>query len=276
MKLGKSPRLFSMSLCLSMGFHAIVLVLLILFINYESPVNREIKDNWIEVEAAPAEKRPEIVKNNRRIVQTEKGEKVEIAKTDSQLGAQNQKVDRETVSRSRSSKLGSSKSQAHTLREPEKTLSHLGLKFLPAVKKSPDESNWATPGTRPEDYLPGMQEADRTALNTKEFKFYGYFQRIRDRLDRAWVPVLRERLKAYYHSGRHLASDTDHVTKVMVILNGQGEIIRVVLLGESGTQELDSAAIAAFNKAGPFPNPPKGIVDRDREVKIPWDFVLKT
>ena len=138
------------------------------------------------------------------------------------------------------------------------------------------DSNWATPGTRPEDYVPGMKESDRTALNTQEFKFYGYFQRIRDRLDRAWVPVLREKLGAYYRSGRLLTSDMDHITKVLVVLNGQGEIVKVIILRESGTQELDSAAIAAFNKAGPFPNPPKGIVDRDKEVKIPWDFVLKT
>jgi TonB family protein len=264
-------------LILSLTFHVAVSSLLFLLIKYESPVNLEKKTDWIQVETVPVmKKNREVVKNSRRIVQTEKTEKSNIAKADAYLGAQNQQVDRQTVSGSKTSKQGSPNTQAQATRERVKTLSHLGLNLFSSAKSGQPETNWATPGTRPEDFLPGMKESDRTALNTQEFKFYGYFQRIRTRLDRAWVPVLREKLIAYYHSGRQLASDMDHTTQLMVVLNGQGEIIKVVILGESGTQELDSAAIAAFNKAGPFPNPPKGIVDRDQEVKIPWDFVLKT
>jgi protein TonB len=48
------------------------------------------------------------------------------------------------------------------------------------------------------------------------------------------------------------------------------------MLSESGTGDLDDAAVGAFNQAGPFPNPPKGMIDLNQEIKIPWDFVLKT
>ena len=82
-------------------------------------------------------------------------------------------------------------------------------------------------GSMPEDYVKGMKESDRTALNTKEYVFYGYFQRIRERLDRAWVPILRDRLVKMYRMGRSLASDMDHITQVIVVLNPQGEIMRV-------------------------------------------------
>jgi protein TonB len=121
-----------------------------------------------------------------------------------------------------------------------------------------------------------MKESDRTALNTKEYQFYGYFQRIRQRLDRAWVPILKEKLASYYRQGRQLASDMDHITKVVVILNENGEIVRVKIVSESGTRELDDAAVNAFNQAGPFPNPPHGMVDTNHEVQVPWDFILKT
>ncbi len=135
---------------------------------------------------------------------------------------------------------------------------------------------WATPGTRPEDYVKGMKESDQTALNTKEFLFYGYFQRIRERLDRAWVKILRVKLALYYNSGHQLANDMDHTTQVLVVLNRTGEIVRVELVNESGTRALDDAAIEAFNQAGPFPNPPKGMTDVNGEVRVPWDFILKT
>ena len=95
-------------------------------------------------------------------------------------------------------------------------------------------------------------------------------------MDRAWVPILRQRLLKLYRRGRHLASDTDHSTRVLVVLNGEGEVTRVQMISESGTSDLDEAAIAAFNEAGPFPNPPKGIINSNGEVEIPWEFILKT
>lgn len=221
----------------------------------------------------------------RRIVQTEKGEKVDRALPDSFLGWQNQIVDRETVSKSKTISMGN-KSQKNVAQQNNKKsersedkgkLSNLGISLF---KSNPltesDNPNWATPGTRPEDYIPGMKLSDMTALNTREYRFYGYFQRIRERLDRAWVPILRERLMKYYRSGRQLASDMDHTTKVMVTLNRQGEIVRVQILNQSGTRDLDESAIAAFNKAGPFPNPPRGMIDVNGEVRVPWDFILKT
>jgi protein TonB len=121
-----------------------------------------------------------------------------------------------------------------------------------------------------------MAESDRTALNTSEYRYYSYFQRVRERLDRAWVPMLKDKLTSFYRAGRHLASDRDYTTKLLVVLNASGEIVRVLLLEPSGTYALDDTAIAAFNRAGPFPNPPKGMVDLNQEVRVPWDFILKT
>ena len=49
--------------------------------------------------------------------------------------------------------------------------------------------------------------------------------------------------------GRHLAQKHRYQSLVQVILNAQGKVIRVELLGQSGKLELDQAAIKAFNKA---------------------------
>lgn len=65
------------------------------------------------------------------------------------------------------------------------------------------------------------------------------------------------------------------VTSLEITLNHLGEIIAIRLLGTSGVRELDDAAVESFNEAGPFPNPPKGLV-RNGQVKIEWGFVVNT
>ena len=64
------------------------------------------------------------------------------------------------------------------------------------------------------------------------------------------------------------------VTSLTVTINKKGEIIEVFLKSRSGIKELDEAAIESFNKAGPFPNPPKGFV-KNGQAKIEWGFVVK-
>lgn len=230
------------------------------------------KLTWIQVD--PQSER------ERRIVQTEQKEKSATAPERAMLGAQNQKADRETVSRNRQIQAASSRPVAPARsksQEESSSLAKFGLPVLqPKAPKPPEQQEAVAPSQRAFDYLPGVKEGDRTVLNTKEFVFYGYFQRIRRRLDQAWIPLLREKLMRLYRSGRQLASDMDHTTRVLVILSTGGEITKVLVLNESGSEELDDAAVKAFNKAGPFPNPPRGLVDEDGEVKIPWDFVLST
>ena len=220
--------------------------------------------------------------NKNRIVETISAEKIKIPDPKAFLGFQTQQTDRQTVNKNKISRVGvePKKAEMHSKVSSEKKVTNsLGLPLsLPpqSLDSKKDSPLWATAGVRPEDYVEGMAESDRTVLNTREYLFFGYFQRIRDRLDKAWVPILRERLMSYYRSGRQLASSTNHTTKIIVTLNAQGEIVKVQLIEESGTKDLDEAAVSAFNKAGPFPNPPKGMIDQNHEIKIPWDFILKT
>lgn len=125
------------------------------------------------------------------------------------------------------------------------------------------------------DHLENVGEDLVTKLNTKEFKYYGYYQRIKAQLNQWWGPKVRERVVRMFKKGRMLASEGNKTTKLVIILNDVGTLVRVQILGESGIRDLDEAAIDAFRAAAPFPNPPKGIVDADGTVKIRWDFVIE-
>ena len=121
-----------------------------------------------------------------------------------------------------------------------------------------------------------FKDGETSALNTKEFVFFSYFDRVRKQLDQTWQPMVRGQIEKIYKNGRRLASQTDFVTRTLVTINQKGEIVRVQMVQESGTMDLDSAAINALNKAGPYPNPPKGLLDAQGNAQIRWDFILKT
>lgn len=115
-----------------------------------------------------------------------------------------------------------------------------------------------------------------TRLNTKEYKYYGYYSRIKSQLNQWWVPKVQQKFTNMLRQGRTIASEENKVTKLVIILNGAGNLVRVQVLGASGVRDLDDAAIEAFRQAAPFPNPPKGMIDADGTVKIRWDCVVES
>lgn len=132
------------------------------------------------------------------------------------------------------------------------------------------------PGSATNDYLKDVSESDKTLLNTKEFVYFSYYRRIRERLEVAWNSKLRSTLDTYVYGGRRLANDRNYVTGVIVVLDRFGKITAVKVLQRSGARDLDDAAVGAFNDAGPFPDPPTGLVDKNGQIQIRWDFILQS
>ncbi|UXR65376.1 TonB family protein [Bdellovibrio bacteriovorus] len=127
------------------------------------------------------------------------------------------------------------------------------------------------------DYVKDVNTGLETLLNTREFKYYSYYNRIRKQLSQHWEGRVREKLSKMFKEGRSpAAANQDRITKLMIVLNDKGTLVRVQVLSDSGVRDLDDAAIEAFRAAAPFPNPPKGIIEGDGTVKIRWDFVLET
>lgn len=132
-----------------------------------------------------------------------------------------------------------------------------------------------SPTAATDDKLDGVADGDRTVLSTREFRYFSYYHRIKELLRQYWKPTVERKLMSLWAKGRQLGED-EMVTKVLVLLDEKGAIQKISRVASSGFAELDEAAMDAFQKAGPFPNPPKGIIEDDGFVRIRWDFILKT
>ncbi len=124
------------------------------------------------------------------------------------------------------------------------------------------------------DNIENTEPSLMTQLNTREYKYYGYHKRIRTQLDQWYETKLRDQMKKIMSQGRTIAAEENKTTQLLIILNDKGNLVKIQVLGASGVRELDDAAVEAFRKAAPFPNPPKGMIDNDGTIKVRWDFVL--
>ena len=125
------------------------------------------------------------------------------------------------------------------------------------------------------DFVEDVPLGDMTNLNTTENMYYGFYHRIRQKLEQHWGTSIKDKAKNLYRSGRRMPASENLITAVTVILNDRGNIVDIKIEGTSGIRELDQAAIESFNKAGPFPNPPKGLLVGGRAT-IQWGFVVKS
>lgn len=125
------------------------------------------------------------------------------------------------------------------------------------------------------DFVEEIPLGEMTQLNTQEFKYFGFYNRIKLQLEQFWGRSINEKARALYRSGRRMPASDNMITSVTVILNEKGQIVNIKIDGSSGVRELDHAAVESFKKAGPFPNPPKGLVVDGRAV-IQWGFVVRS
>ncbi|MEO5666904.1 MAG: TonB family protein [Bdellovibrionota bacterium] len=126
-----------------------------------------------------------------------------------------------------------------------------------------------------DDYLPNVAIGANTLLNAREYKYASFFERIREKLNHQWQSRLRSEMEGLYIHGVHGFSG-ERVTKLRVILDSKGEVVRIDTEGSAGYLEFDRAAIGAFHAASPFPNPPKDLLEgSNATLSIDWHFVVQ-
>jgi TonB family protein len=275
-------------LVLSICLHLILMgIVLIYNVQFPAPTKpNTIAVEFIETPPTGTKTRikPLVLKN--QIVEQDEKNKTEEAPDTRFLSAKNQKVEKQTVAKNRGEFKNAGKELKKKAGEKSKpSLQDLTPDFNPlAIKEQQQQKELGHAGrdakggetSQSNDYLKDIETGNETVLNSREFKYFTYYSRIRRQLSQHWEPKVKEKMSRMFKQGRKIASDQDHITKLLIFLNERGQLVKVQVLGESGVRDLDDAATDAFRSAAPFPNPPRGIIEADGMVKIRWDFVLES
>ncbi len=307
----RSPS-FKTFVVVSLVAHLMVALTLFVFENFSLP---QPQDNVVSIELIPSQAIPEQVAGipaekpkkiphalKNQIVEQDSSRANDEAPTDTRfLSEKNQTVKKQTMSANRGDfqnvkKASSDKAGAKgDGKEKHETLAKNLLKGfdpnaamekrladqaegkgLGKAERDSDNAGKGSDVSQSNDYVKDVDRGLETMLNTREFKYYSYYNRIRRQLSQHWEGRVREKLSKLFREGRApAATGQDRVTKLMIVLNEKGTLVRVQVMSDSGVRDLDDAAIEAFRAAAPFPNPPQGIVEQDGTVKIRWDFVLE-
>lgn len=276
----------------SVMVHMLV-VFLLRYIEQRTPQRsksrQEISIEILEPESLKLSK-PEEKEERKQIVEQERINN-EIDPLANYLSSHNQRVAKETVAKNHGD-FQNRKLQANPTQSPSQEMAQPKTHLLPrdlfgsykdSLAKSfnqqkrqrSQDGRLGADVSQTRDYLPDKEAGAETLLSTKEFVYFTYYNRIRNQLTQYWEPKIKQKILALFKRGRRIASTGDRITKVQIVLDAAGSLMKVQVLDASGVQDLDEAAVEAFKAAAPFPNPPKGIVDSDGTVKIEWEFVVE-
>ncbi len=122
------------------------------------------------------------------------------------------------------------------------------------------------------DHVEDVDKGEATFLNTREYKYAWFFNRVKRSVQQQWNAVdVHRRYDPY---GR-VYGVRDRLTVVEVTLTADGQLDDIYIKKDSGVAFLDEAALKAFREAAPFPNPPDGLRDDDGRIRFSFGFYLE-
>ncbi len=113
---------------------------------------------------------------------------------------------------------------------------------------------------------------DFTALNTDRHLFYSFYARMEELIRYRWVTYARAAVAGVTPQMLRQQGKENFLTKVEVVLDPKGRLVRTIVHEGSGLQNLDEAPVKAFTDVGSFPNPPAEMVKEDGFIHIYYAF----
>jgi len=130
-------------------------------------------------------------------------------------------------------------------------------------KPVPASHSTQTVAGAPSNDLLDEERGTSVNLNTNEFLFADYINRIKNLVSFYWSQNLDNLPPTT------MITKSQYLTGVDVILSSQGALAQVTVTEESGAPAIDLCVVDAFEMAGPFPNPPEQLVGPDGQVHLP-------
>lgn len=113
-------------------------------------------------------------------------------------------------------------------------------------------------GGAPNDDLKDVEKGEGTYLNTREWKYAAFFNRVKQAVSARWDPM--GRLRSKDPRAQQQLGMRDRITVLGVSLRPDGTIADIYVSESSGIELLDQESIQAFERAAPFSNPPEALV----------------
>jgi len=112
-----------------------------------------------------------------------------------------------------------------------------------------------------------------TSLNTDQYSYYSFTERVNDRIRSRWTNKIEESLVRFKRSGllRNLPA-SENTTIIEVRLDKKGNYQGSTLYQSSGLTAWDQAAIRAFQDGAPFINPPAEMLEADGLIRLRYSF----
>ncbi|MBU8900073.1 energy transducer TonB [Corallococcus sp. H22C18031201] len=127
-------------------------------------------------------------------------------------------------------------------------------------------------GAAPNDNLRDVDEGDATMLNTREWKYASFFNRVKQSVGMHWNPNQQMQMRDPTGS---TYSGKDRYTLLSITLDEKGQVKDIQVDKSSGLDFLDMEAVSSFKRAQPFPNPPSGLLGQDATVRFQFGFFLE-
>jgi len=121
----------------------------------------------------------------------------------------------------------------------------------------------AAAGGGSDDYLKDVDEGQETLLNTKRWKYWSFFDRVKKGVAHQWRPDMAYRLR---DPTGQIYGFKNRFTVLKVSLKPDGSLSHVSIEKPCGVDFLDDEAVSAMRTAQPFPNPPEGLIDPDSHL----------
>lgn len=112
-------------------------------------------------------------------------------------------------------------------------------------------------GGAPNDDLHDVAAGEGTALNTREWKYASFFNRVKQAVSAKWDPNGKMKTHAQREVGY-----ADRLTVLHITLRPDGSLAEAVVAKSCGLDWLDLESVQAFERAAPFPNPPAALVEQ--------------
>lgn len=126
-------------------------------------------------------------------------------------------------------------------------------------------------GAAPNDHLKDVTEGDGTFLNTREWKYSSFFNRVKQSVSMNWNPGAQLRMR---DPSGDIYGSRDRYTLLSVTINETGQLKDVYVEKSCGLDFLDLEAIRSFERSQPFPHPPSGLLESDSQIRFTFGFFL--